>query len=319
VTFPLVTTGIVLRGAFEGGRRFDVANMIRIPMALASYLGPVVALNWRPDAQVAAAVVCGVRGVYLIAQLGWLDRLGPQVHHPQGPDRASAHALLHIGGWIAVSAICVPILVQGDRLVLPFMAPIVAFGWYATVAEAVMRIWMISSVMQPVVLGALATAQVRDPERLSQLLRTAVHATGAVLAIPLAVLLILRSSLLPSWLGPAYVGEAEGIVVIVSLGVFAGGFAQLTYAVLQAAGRGAPVAWTHLLEVPVVLTALIAVAPRWGVSGVAWVFTLRLVVDAVVLGLWSARTLPYAVAAAKRGGLWLAVGLSALSVIARLS
>lgn len=318
IAFPLVTAGIVIRGAFEGGRRFAFVNAARAPMALASYLLPVAALMVWPDARVAAALICAVRGLYLLIQLRWLDRLGTAVRVPRGPDRDAARSLLRIGGWIALSALCVPILVQGDRLVLPFVAPLVAFGWYAAVTETVMRIWMLTSVMQPVMLAALTTAQVQDPTRLTALLRTAIHATGAILLLPLIAIVILRAQLLPTWLGPVYAAEADGIVTIVSAGVFAGGFAQLTYAVLQAAGRGAPVAVTHLLQVPLVIGALFLVAPRWGVVGVAMVFAARLVIDALVLGLWSARTLPYAAAAGRAGAVWFAGGITALFLVDRL-
>jgi O-antigen/teichoic acid export membrane protein len=181
-----------------------------------------------------------------------------------------------------------------------------------------MRIWMLTSVMQPVMLAALTTAQVQEPARLTALLRTAIHTTGAILLLPLLGIVLLRAQLLPAWLGPVYAVEVDGVVTIVAAGVFAGGFAQLTYAVLQAAGRGAPVAVTHLLQVPVVLGALVFVAPRWGVEGVAVVFAARLLIDALVLGFWSARTLPYAAAAGRAGAGWLAAGITALIVVDRL-
>jgi O-antigen/teichoic acid export membrane protein len=318
IAFPLVTAGIVIRGAFEGGRRFAFVNAARVPMAFASYLLPVAALMVWPDARGAAMLICAVRGLYLLVQLRWLDHLGAAVRVPCGPDREAARSLVRIGGWIALSAICVPILVQGDRLVLPFVAPLVAFGWYAAVTETVMRIWMLTSVMQPVMLAALTTAQVQEPARLTALLRTAIHTTGAILLLPLLGIVLLRAQLLPAWLGPVYAVEVDGVVTIVAAGVFAGGFAQLTYAVLQAAGRGAPVAVTHLLQVPVVLGALVFVAPRWGVEGVAVVFAARLLIDALVLGFWSARTLPYAAAAGRAGAGWLAAGITALIVVDRL-
>ena len=318
IAFPLVTAGIVIRGAFEGGRRFAFVNAARVPMALASYLLPVAALMVWPDARGAAALICAVRGLYLLIQLRWLDHLGAAVRVPRRPDREAARSLLRIGGWIALSAICVPILVQGDRLVLQFVAPLVAFGWYAAVTETVMRIWMLTSVMQPVMLAALTTAQVQDPTRLTALLRTAIHATGAILLLPLIGIVLLRAQLLPAWLGPVYAAEADGVVTIVAAGVFAGGFAQLTYAVLQAAGRGAPVAVTHLVQVPLIIGALVFIAPRWGIVGVAMVFAARLVIDALVLGLWSARTLPYAAAAGRAGVVWLAAGITALFLVDRL-
>lgn len=70
------------------------------------------------------------------------------------------------------------------------------------------------------------------------------------------------------------------------------GLAFIPYSLVQAANRPDLTAKFHLAEVPLYFTALLILLPRFGVSGVAAAWTLRVSVDAAALFYASVTILP---------------------------
>lgn len=316
LTFPVVVVGVIVRGVFDGARHFGLASALRVPMVVLSYAAPTLALAVVADARVAAVTVGLVRLGYALIQVRLLDRVAAGLARPIAWDRISWRTLRSLGGWIAASALCVPVLVQGDRLLLPFLLPMADFGWYATLAEGLMRVWLLSAAVQPVLLRALAEASALAPARIASVLSQSVHLTGVALLVPLLGVVRAASWLFPLWLGPAFHPEVQRVVVPIAIGVYAGGFAQLAYAGLQATGHAKAVGVLHLMEVPFVVACLWLLTPRWGALALALTFSMRLLLDAVVLGGVSAKTIAGAGRPVRAAALWLLGGVTLLWFVA---
>lgn len=283
LALPIVIHGVMLRAAFEGGRHFGLVNLLRVPMMFATYLGPLVVEAAGLSVVEMAGVVVSIRMLYLVVQVAALDRLAPHARRPRSFSFPSMRDLLGTGSWIIVSAIVSPLLLQGDRLLLPLFVPVADFGWYATVAEGAMRLWMLTGAMQPVLFAALVASVAQDGVAASHLIRKAVRVTVGLLLPPAVLLSLFATPGLRWWLGPLFEPASVRAVCLVLVGVIAGGFSQVAYAVLQSDREARAVGVLHLVQLPVTAVLLVVGAAGWGAVGVAGAWTMRLIADASMM------------------------------------
>ncbi|MBM3886064.1 MAG: oligosaccharide flippase family protein [Gemmatimonadetes bacterium] len=316
VALPVVVQGIIVRGALEGLERFAMANLARAPMVGLTYLGPMLIVLFGGGVVASAATVLAARVAYLCGQLLLLRRLMPGGMPLRGPSRVAMAVVARAGAWITVSAVATPVLLQGDRMALPRVVPIADFGWYASVLDAASRLWLLTSALQPVVFPALVRGLAAPGGTAVPALRRAIDGTAALLLPPAVLLALGGAPLLRWWLGPAFHPDAVVVFEWALLGVLAGGFAHVAYAVLQAGDGARPVGLLHLGQLPIVLVGISLSAACWGARGVAAVWMLRLVIDAALVWAVVARQRPDLRAEASRAAWWAAGGLVAISAAA---
>jgi O-antigen/teichoic acid export membrane protein len=71
---------------------------------------------------------------YWLAGFFVLDGIAPHITVPRLPSRSAFRELASVGGWITVSNVVSPVIVQADRIAVATMFPIAASGWYGTAA-----------------------------------------------------------------------------------------------------------------------------------------------------------------------------------------
>ena len=274
VGIPAVVHATALRGVMEARQQFLRATLLRIPLGTAAYALPLLA----HDASQAVALIVLARTLYWVAT--WAS-LGPLAR----PVRPTAiRELWTEGGWITLSTIISPFLVQGDRFALALLLPIAASGWYAASIEVATKMWLFTAALQPVFYSAVSAAYSLDRPRARALMRRAVAVTFAALLLPTLALVLFAEPGLHWWMKDAFSAEGARALPWLALAVFANCLAQVPYSYLQAGGGARDVALLHVAELPLFALALWLLVPRYGVSGAAAVWCLRMSLDAV--GMW---------------------------------
>jgi O-antigen/teichoic acid export membrane protein len=121
---------------------------------------------------------------------------------------------------------------------------------------------------------------------------------------------VLAPEFLSWWVGPDVGLAAAPILRILAAGIYVYSLAYLAFSLLQSAGRPDLAARWHLLElVPFVLAAAWATR-RWGIVGMAWVWTARCCIEALVLFPMALRHVPRAAGS---------IGRTALAVVLLLA
>lgn len=312
IALPFVVHGVLLRAAFEGARRYELVNLLRAPMMLATYLAPLGVVTLGGGVVAMAQVIVGTRLIYLLGQLLLLDRLAPHTRRPRRFEPIMVRDLVGSGAWIMASALVSPLLLQGDRLLLPLVVPLSDFGWYATVAEGAMRLWMLTGALQPVLFTRLVTAAAEEGPPPTEAVRWSIHATVGLLVPPSVALLLAADPLLRWWLGPVFNPQAVWVIGLVLVGVVAGGFSQVAYAVLQSHHQARAVALLHLLQLPFLGVMLVGGSVWWGVLGAAAAWSARLIVDAVLMWRLVFRRVPTLRAMSGQAVRWGLVSLALL-------
>lgn len=294
LSIPPLAHGVALRGVLEAGQRFGRVNQLRIPLGIASYAGPLLAIPLGADARVAVGIIVGARFAYWLAHFPFLSDVTHDVSRPRLPPRSAVRKLARVGGWISVSNVVSPIIVQADRFVVAAAFPIAASGWYGAAAEVATKQWLFTAALLPVVFSALSATLNSAPERAAELAERAARMILLALLPAVVILAAFAEPALQLWLGSAYVAEAGPVLRWLAIAVYVNALAQVPYAVLQGGVDARSPALLHLVELPLYLGLLALCAATMGIEGVALAWLARMSVDAIALWWITYRRMPAA-------------------------
>lgn len=316
VSIPALAHGVALRGVLEAAQEFGAINRLRVPLGLATYLGPLLALPLGGDARVAVGIVVAGRIVYWIAHFPLMRVVHPQLGRPVRPTRAAAGELVRVGGWISVSNVVSPLIVHVDRLVVAAALPIAASGLYGASAEIATKQWLFTAALQPVFFSAMAAALRPAPQRAAELMDRATLVTMLGLLPVVMTLVAFAEPLLALWLGPAYAPEAGQVLRWLAIAVYVNALAQVPYSVLQSGVDVRLPAILHLVELPLYAALLYLLTKTWGLTGIAIAWFLRMALDGIAMWAAALWKFPAGRSVARRRAGMLALCLTSIAAAA---
>jgi O-antigen/teichoic acid export membrane protein len=315
-SLPFVVMTAGFRGLLEAHQHFGTATMLRLPYATFAFLGPMLILPWSRSLTAVVGMLTAGRVALWAAHLIVCLRRYPFLRRPAGADPAGVVSLLRIGAWMTLSNIVSPLMVNLDRFLIGAFLSMTAVTLYATPFEIVIKLLLLPGALLGVLFPAFASTYGTAPERTGDIFDGAMRlmvfamfpATLAFVAFP--------REILGAWVGPDFVGVSATIMQVLALGVFVNSLGQVPFAALQAIGRPDLTAKLHAVELPLYLAATVVLMDSLGLIGVAIAWTLRIVLDTVVL-CWMTRDLiPDARRAVLRIGATLAILVAAVCGVA---
>jgi O-antigen/teichoic acid export membrane protein len=200
--------------------------------------------------------------------------------------------LLAFGGWMSVSNVVSPLLVYLDRFMLGAFVGLSAVGYYTAPFDGVIRMLIVPgslvNALFPAVSGMHATG---DRAGIKRVFAKAVRNMSLILAFPAVVLLLFGPLLLRFWLGEAYAEQGGTAVRILAFGVLMNSLAHIPSSFIVAMGRPDINAKFHMAELLFHVPVAWYLITKFGVTGAAMAWTIRVTIDAYILFLASARIL----------------------------
>lgn len=315
-TLPLLLVSNIWRGAMEGRQAFAQVNLYRLAFGVWMYGAPLLVVPWQPSLPAMIAVIVAGRVALTWLHWRWCDRhlSVPNGRFARADARAPGPAVgdaLREGGWITLSNAVGPLMVVADRFVLGVFLPLAAVAAYAVPQEVGLRLLIVPAALAITVFPAVASlAGVGAPA--AGLVRRAMRIALAV-TLPFAfVLALLAEPILTLWMGAAFAAESAAVLKILMVGIAVNAPAQIVFTSLQATARARTTALLHLGELlPYAALLLVAVSAR-GVVGAALAWSVRVIVDAVILFMLARTDDRSAVDGRFVGGALLAVAAVAL-------
>jgi O-antigen/teichoic acid export membrane protein len=200
-----------------------------------------------------------------------------------------ARGLFSFGGWVTVSSVLSPILVQTDRFFIGATISASAVAVYVlpyeVVTQSLILVGAISSVMYP----QLTRLMHEQPELWKVYLLKWVWRISLIMAPVCVTLALALPNLLPLWI-PS-ISNTSSILIgqILCIGVFFNSIGSLYYASLHAKGRADITAKIHLAELPIYFILLIFLVENFNLIGAAMAWVARMMLDAGFLFLASRR------------------------------
>ena len=283
LSIPTVTVTSGLRGILEAQQQFRILNLIRIPMSIFSFAGPLLVLPFTHSLVAVVAMLTAGRIVGVLAHLLACFYYMPQLRQGFSLDRSLAIPVLKFGGWMTVSNIIGPIMVYMDRFLVGALVSVGAVAYYTAPFEMVTRIWIIPGSLVTVLFPAFAVSLVQQPTRTTLLLRRGIKYIFLAVFPAVLTVVALAPEGLRIWLGASFAENGSSVLRWLALGIFVNSLAHVPFAFLQSAGRPDLTAKLHLFELPFYLLSLLLLTKSMGIEGTAIAWTARVSVDAIVL------------------------------------
>ncbi len=313
---PFVIMSAAFVGLLEAHQQFKAIAIVKICLGTATFLGPLVVLQWSSSLQAATGVLAGARVVAALAYWVQCRRFVPSISMRGRISSALFRPLLRFGGWLSASNVVGPLMVYLDRFLIAGMLTLSAVAFYSVPYEVVTRVWVIPVALVGVLFPAFATGLVVDPVRVKELFAQATRIITFIVFPIIAITVLFAPEVLAAWLGSDFSGRSTGVLRWLAVGVFINSLARLPNALLQSAGRPDLITKAYLVELPFYIVSLSLLLSKFGVTGAAIAWTGRVLIDAIIFTLLCMRLLAGVRDTAKRLIQWILGGSVMLGVMA---
>lgn len=286
--FIVLTSGF--RGILEARHAFGIVNLIRLPMGLFTFLGPLVVVLYaempRLDYIAWVLVIGRVMACVVHAYYAW--RVLPKEHSAFIWKINLLKPLCISGGWLTVSNIISPFMGYVDRFVIGSIVSASAVAYYTTPQELVTKLWIVPSAMTAVLFPAFAAQMARRDEKTWVLFKKSVYWLFLTLLPVTLALALFAHELITLWINIEFANHSALLLQVFAIGIFVNCLAHVPFTLIQSADAARFTALAHLVELPFFLAALWWLTSTHGALGAAVAWLLRIVLDTSLMFLLSA-------------------------------
>jgi O-antigen/teichoic acid export membrane protein len=294
-SIPIVIWTTALRGALEAYERFGWINLVRVPLGVMTYLGPVLVLPYSNELPAMVLVLVCIRALSCAVYFAVCLRLYPTLRQRPNIERPLVRALLGFGGWTTVSNIAAPLLLYLGRFVIAILISAEAVAYFSTPYDIVINLLIIPAVLVSVLFPRFASQFEAGDRGVVTLYRSSLLLNGAIM-VPLSVATyLLAEPALAWWINPEFAANGHRVAELLALGALLNSFGHLSQAVVQAYGRPDLTAKLHLLELALYVPYLWWLIEQQGIVGAALAWVVRVTLSTAVLGLMAHRCLTGAI------------------------
>lgn len=279
ISFPFLLFSQIYTGYLEGLENFKSINLQKTITGSILALFPVVLIYYHPSLTsgiiglTSARVVSFAINHYCVRRFVTINFFKF--------DKQICKRLLSHGGWVSVSNIISPLILYCDRFILSNMLGAKNVAFYTAPSEIVNRISIFPNAISRV-LFPLFSYSLNNDEAGKQLRHGYLLVGGSAFALILPFLLF-PEFILNSWVGKEYGEHSVQILFVLLIGMFCNSIAQVTFAEIQAKGYFKATAIIHIIELVPYFCFLYFAIKHYGLIGVAWASTFRVILDFALL------------------------------------
>jgi len=280
---PLVIISVGFRGILDAYQRFDLTNMVRIPLGVYSFLAPLLVLPFTQNLFPMVGVLVIGRLIACMVQLLFCFRIVPDLRRGIVLERTILGPLIRFGSWMTVSNIVSPLMMYLDRFFIGAVISVSAVAYYATPSEVVTKLLLISGSLMGVLFPAFSTSYVQDRNRTALLFERGVKYIFIAI-FPLTLIIVtLAHDGLNLWLGNEFSQNSTTVLQWITVGVFIHSLGRVPYGLIQGAGRPDLTGKLHIVELPFYILGLWLLIHTNGIVGAAMAWFFRICLDTVCM------------------------------------
>lgn len=281
---PLVILSTALFGVLEGFQFFGWIALIRLPLNILMFLAPIIAV-YIENTLDTVIISLGLVRLVTFAVLAFIVFLQLNVLDDIKLSKEERRALLTFGGWITLSNIVSPVMVYFDRF---FIAAVLGASWvayYTTPLDFLVKATLIPLAIIGVMFSYFATHWQSEREKVIHAYNRTIIAISLIMFFFFVAVYCFAEIGISIWISESFAAESYVVAQIVALGVLFNGIAMVPYALVQGVGRADITGKFHLLELPVFATLLVLGVQYYGLQGAAWAWTVRVILDCLLLNI----------------------------------
>jgi O-antigen/teichoic acid export membrane protein len=297
ISLPFVISTSGLRGLLEAYSRFDLSNVVRVPLGVLTYLAPLVTLRFSTSlpAMVSALVITRV--------LSWATYLVlcatsyPALRKRRSLAPHLLRRLLSFSGWMTVSNIVGPLLLYLGRIMIAVLISAEGVAYFSTPYDVVINLLLVPTILVGVLFPAFSQLFRSDHERAVRIYRRAMKYIGVVMLPLAAITFVVAKPALSLWINPDFAAHGYRVAQLLAIGVFINSFGHLAQALIQGYGRPDVTAKLHVIELILYVSYSWLLIKRYGINGAAMAWVIRVTISTVVLQFLAAKCLNGSLAA----------------------
>lgn len=282
---PVVILSVGFRGILEAYQRFDIVNAVRIPLGIFSFIAPLAVIPFSINLQWVILVLCVGRGAAAGVQFILCCKIIPDLHRNFAIAPQKFRILMRYGGWMTVTNIINPLLVNVDRLFIGSLVSITAVAFYATPCEIITKLTLVSGALMSVLFPAISSSYHVDRHRSAFLLERGLKYIFIAIFPMVLLIVAFAPEGLAFWLDERFLQHSTLVTRILAIGILFACMGQIPYAFIQGAGRSDLTGKLHLIELlPHIILVVLSI--HWaGIAGAAAIWTLRFIIDTIAMYL----------------------------------
>ena len=283
LSIPLVIHSTAMRGVLEGMGYFKAASLIRMLLGTGSFVGPYIA------SQIGPSLVGVMLSIFVLRFIVWClhivyIRLNCKLEKGSFSLKLSwIRRLTEFGGWMTLSNVINPFLSYMDRFAISFTLGTATVAHYISSYDVITKLVVVPMAISGVLFPLFAKEWKLHPEKNAQRLMLGLQYTLILIVPPSLLLAFLAPELLEFWLNQDISTNGSLAAIWLLMGVMINCLAHLYFALVQGTGRADWTAKLHLAELFPYLLVLFVSLYFWGVTGAAFAWFLRALID--LLGL----------------------------------
>lgn len=283
---PAIVLTSGFRGILEARQAFAIVNLIRLPMGLFTFLGPLAVVYYGAAQLDLIALVLAVGRVIACVAHGWYAwQLLPPDAGRFAVQRIMVKPLCVSGGWMTVSNVVGPIMGYLDRFVVGALVSAQAVAYYATPQEIISRLSILPSALMSVVFPKFSEINLGFNEKAVAFVDKTTSLVVFACVPVFSMLSFFSPEILTFWIDLDFSKNASHTLSIMACGMLVNCISFVPLNWLQATERSKRVAIIHFIELPVFCALLWFGIQEWGIKGAAYAWVIRIALDSCLLWL----------------------------------
>ncbi|MFC1831331.1 flippase [Thermodesulfobacteriota bacterium] len=283
LTLPFVLGSEGFRGALEAQDRFGLVNAVKIPASIANFALPLIIIQYSNSLVLVVTTISVARLFFFFVYMAFCINSIAIYPKIKFSFIRSFKRLLSFGGWVSISSIVNPIMTYLDRFFIGSTLGIAAVTYYSVPYDFVMKLLVISGSLTIAVFPTFSGYSGPKNYKILKTYRDSLFVVALVMSTITIIGISLTGILLELWLGYDFAQKSTLLTQILLVGVYINSLAGIPFSFIQAAGRPDITAKLHLIELPFYLFLLFTLTPRLGLVGVSAAWSIRVIVDSILL------------------------------------
>lgn len=287
LAIPFQAVSATFKGINEAYLNFKGISLLRVALGVVNFGGPFLVALYIKDLYWLVSTLVVSRAVAFIFYRQMAVRcLSKNLGSSFGAYNSfQAKELFKFGGWVTISSLVNPFLVQADRFFIGFLVSASAVTMYVIPYEITVQSMILVGAITTVAFPSIAHLLGGDAGAANKLFNIWLFRVSLLMAVFMIFLAAFMSYILEMWVGDHVSEVSIDVGRVLCLGVFCNSIGAMFYSFMHAEGRARETAVLHTLELPVFIIILYLFVSYWGVLGAAVAWTLRTFVDAMLLGM----------------------------------
>jgi O-antigen/teichoic acid export membrane protein len=299
-SIPIDSANRSITGVMQAGQRFDWVNGLSVFSTVSTYavygIGILQGANFK-------TVVYGLFFVRIInllgAYLGATRVLAPLKSFSYLRGLSSSYwsrvvVLVRYGWWVASASVVGPLLLLFDQWMISVLIGVSLLPFYTIPSNLLWRLGLFPNALTTTLFPAFSALEARTEwTRIENLFVRAHRYLLTVLVPVLFVLYVWGGEILRIWIGPEFAAKGTVPLQMLVLGFLIGLLAPLSGALLEAVGRPDILVKLYLVELPFNVVVVWSLTKYFGITGAALSYTVRTVIETIILWVVVYRIVPF--------------------------